>query len=290
MELNFAKCVIIPLFLFLETEVREKLLLLAPQAAEFVIAKIAKYFGIFLGPNARGRSWQNALRKFLKAAMNLKVKHPPLMGLARIYNSDVFPILMYQAQFWEPPKEALELEKHVVMSITSYPYHSVKPEVLHSLDKLQFPLTFNALETSGLAARYRMQCTFIAECEDYKVQIAAAGQSDELSIGGHERLRGWRNEGILTDLMAAREKVLQITELPQELDIYVVRPPTPQKKVTKLLHDAFFTKSAIVTFFLERLRHWFDDADERDAEKYGITFKKLNALCPHTRKRLTLRL
>ena len=103
MELNFAKCVIVQLFLFLEVEVREKLLILAPQAAEFVIAKIAKYLGTYMGPGARERSWANAMRKYLKAAMALQIKHPPLLGLGRIYNSDIFTTLSYQGQFWEPP-------------------------------------------------------------------------------------------------------------------------------------------------------------------------------------------
>ena len=127
MGLNIVKCTLVPLFAFLLDDLRERIGEAAPLAAQFVIAKIAKYLGTHLGPGAKKVSWKRCLAKYLKQAMILKAKRPPLIPLAKLYNSDIFSILMYQGQFWEPPGEALKMEKYVLMSILGFPFHSILP-------------------------------------------------------------------------------------------------------------------------------------------------------------------
>ena len=83
MELNLHKCVLVPLFVFVMEVIRKRLAEEIPGAANFIVAKVARYLGVWLEPNAKRLSWEGTLKKYVRAAMVLKTKHPPLMGLAK---------------------------------------------------------------------------------------------------------------------------------------------------------------------------------------------------------------
>ena len=60
-----------------------------PGAAAFLIATFAKYLGVMVGPEADAQAWEEALNKYLSAAMALTCRHPPVLSCARIYNMEM---------------------------------------------------------------------------------------------------------------------------------------------------------------------------------------------------------
>ena len=113
--------------------------------------------------------------------------------------------------------------------------------------------------------RQKFECHLnLTALEDFKVQVAAAQSSDERPSTFSVRLKGWHDEGILTDLCRAKEEAGKICELPMELCCRTHMPEKPQTLATKVLHEGKHTKSEMVKYFSERLSHWFDgDCSER---------------------------
>ena len=233
-------------------------------------------------------SWDGALRKYVRAAMILKTKHPPLMGLAKIYNSDIFSILQYQAQYWEPPENVYKIEGHVLMSILGFPYNSIVPPLLFSLDILGFPIRFFSIKTTSHASRVRMALKFDPDLQDYLVQCAGAQQCDDRLVCGRSTLPGWMEEGIISDLLKAIPEAEKIAKLPNNLSNPSFAPNKPQKPATMLIHKATHTRQLVLEVFMKRILHWEDEADDGFGTLVGMAelvlgnFDKTCNICiPH---------
>ena len=131
------------------------------------MATFAKYLGVMVGPEADTQAREEALNKYLSAAMALKCRHPPILSCARIYNMEILPILSWQAQVRAPNKRALDIEKYVLQSITGYPYTSILAETYQGLDSLHLPCNFRSLYEVSLASRARVWHSVRAELNDF---------------------------------------------------------------------------------------------------------------------------
>ena len=92
-----------------------------------------------------------------------------------------------------------------------------------------------------MAAMIRMSLRFAGFLNDHLVQDAAARGSDDFNIRGLERLKDWHKEGIITDLLIAREQAGTICTLPREATESSHAPKHVQELVTQLLHETFHT-------------------------------------------------
>ena len=148
------------------------------------------------------------------------------------------------------------------MSILGFPYNSIVPPLLFSLDTLGFPVKFSSIKVTSHASRIRMALRFDSELQDYLIQCAGARQCDDRLVSGWSTLPEWHNEGIISDLLKAIPDAQRMAHLPRELRDPGCALGKPQKPATLILHKALHTENQVLEVLRKRVLHWEDEAED----------------------------
>lgn len=131
--------------------------LLLPQAqailGAFRLSYVAKYLGMWVGPEGEQYAWIQASPSFATSVRGLKFQGAPLYACTLIYNTGCLTKLSYVGQCYPPSEDLLRLEKHVLGSVLCTPYRAVPIPVLYRLKLAGLPCQFNSLQEYLWAVR-----------------------------------------------------------------------------------------------------------------------------------------
>ncbi len=187
LALHPGKVVIIPLWKFVEADVRAAVSLAAPRLAAAAIRDYGKLLGIYIGPGADAHQW-TAVREELRArARFLASLGLAWSGVLPLYRSHVLPVAAHVAQMSRIPKHMLRNESSCLAVILKTPYRAVPPAVLLNGKAFGLSLDVPGLGHLGLAATFRAAC---------------ASSAFPLLIAEHRRARASRYSNISPFLRA----------------------------------------------------------------------------------------
>ncbi len=157
LQLNLAKCVIVPLGRFSDYDLAaEKVLVHSPAWQEMQICSSAEYLGFILGPGSPDLQWGNATAKAKRAA-EVWAK----IGCGFFYsllacNIFVFPVLTYIGQLARTGTAVKECSDYVIRKMFVGPGNWLPPDLLQHVKLLGMPTNIRDIETSVFASKVRV--------------------------------------------------------------------------------------------------------------------------------------
>jgi hypothetical protein len=203
--------VIIPLWKFVEAEVRAAVAVAAPGLAQAIIQNFGKLLGIFIGPGADTRQW-SAVREELRSRSRFLAS----LGLAwsgtlPLYRSHVLPVASHLAQMCKMPPVIFSTEASCIAIALKTPYRSVPVGLLRSGRSFGLAYDMPDLRTLGLAATFRA-----AENSGVLGAVVAeqarARKSNLLTLSPF--LRDWTHEGVVGHMQRTFLKIKSSMDLP----------------------------------------------------------------------------
>ena len=224
LKLNLKKTVVIPLY---SSNLNAERLVQSqrdPRIGELKWEYAAKYLGVYVGPEAEGVAWDEALAKF-----SLRSKRWSQLGLGavlgvKMYNTFVQSVLSFLCQFFHPPDKVLTEESSAVRRLLPGPRGWCKvQEILHLKDWHHFPMQPHSLATTSLAAKVRLYYTE----EWFKTnprpldELASVAGSDDIVLDPF--VLRWVRGGIL-------KQILEAVDRAKAAGIAPLKRPTEQKE------------------------------------------------------------
>ena len=157
LRLNVSKSIIIPHNGKGESANRRALGAYAEKWSHMQIAYKAKYLGFILGPKKGESSWKKPVEKLRKRIELWQDMPAGLFWNCRIYNTFLFPVLLFIAQLEPPPQFAIAAADEVMLNMAKGPGNWCCKEDLWSLNEnFGQSCSFNCLEWAGQAAKMRV--------------------------------------------------------------------------------------------------------------------------------------
>ena len=103
LQLNYGKCVFIPLFEYDRQQVQDDLQRMAEPMGDMSISSKGKYLGFTIGPSKGDSSWQGALDKATKRVGDWDWAPLGLFFASQVWNTFVASLFGFVAQLERPP-------------------------------------------------------------------------------------------------------------------------------------------------------------------------------------------
>jgi hypothetical protein len=211
LELHPGKVVIIPLWKYVEAEVRAAVAIAAPRLQGALIQNYGKLLGILIGPGAAPRQWFAVREELRSRSRFLASLGMAWSGTLPLYRSHVLPVASHVAQLCHIPKELFRTEASCLAVILKVPYRAVPIGLLRSGRSFGLSYDLPDLRTLGIAATYRA-----AENSGVLVAVfaehARARRSRNFNISPY--LKGWTHAGVVGHLRETQLKVNASLGLP----------------------------------------------------------------------------
>jgi hypothetical protein len=212
LELHPGKVVVIPLWKFVESEVRAAVAIAAPRLAEALIQDYGKLLGIYIGPGAAPRQWNEVREELRSRARFLASLGMAWSGVLPLYRSHVLPVAGHVAAMCPVPKHMLRNEGSCLAVILKTPYRAVPAELLRSGKAFGLGYDTPDLETLGLASTFRA-ADASATLEQVSAVIGRARVSRYCTLSPF--LREWTRKGVVGHMCDTRAQLLRrFTALP----------------------------------------------------------------------------
>ena len=114
LHLNLPKTVLVPLWPTTPDALRRTLRDDHPFLASIAIAFAAKYLGVWVGPEGAPQAWQEGVAKYRARPRRWAAGFWGMTLMTRIYNTYVFSVLSFVAQFYPPTEDVLETEREAI--------------------------------------------------------------------------------------------------------------------------------------------------------------------------------
>jgi hypothetical protein len=199
LALKDIKCVIVPLWKYNQTSVKNLLMEVLPSWSRFKVEDAALYLGLWIGPGAGHKSWVTALCKFRKQVETVLACRAGIWISCLLYRVFAFSSLGFVAQAKRIPDEAFKAEKKAILKILSGPGNWISLPIAFRMDIIfKMPVAFPSLKVVGLASKVRLAMTVFPNLVEQKQQlekgILANEESSLISLGQHN---WWRNAILL---------------------------------------------------------------------------------------------
>ena len=156
-SLNFKKCIIIPLWTADLAAAAAKIRALLPQSANFRIDLAGELLGVWIGPGAEGRGFDDIHDKVIMRTGMVKQFQLGMWGSIREYNTNVFSCFSHINQFFAPPPNTLILERKLHQRLMGTPSYAATTAMLSGMkDIFHFPTNLHTLLCEGFAAKWRV--------------------------------------------------------------------------------------------------------------------------------------
>jgi hypothetical protein len=210
LHLHIGKTVILPLWEFLEPEVRDQVPARAPLWGGVEITNHAKYLGVFVGPGKGERSWAGPLKKFQTRATEWGKLGLGMLLTLQAYQVYINSVLQFVAQFEDLPEEFDRHERKAVQALFPGPTGWMTPSFLKDSAYWGFPCALVDARSVADAAKAR-----VAYLENHAfggLHVQSRARSLLAETGTNITLRhlgwvqGWAKNSFLCTLDRAREK------------------------------------------------------------------------------------
>jgi hypothetical protein len=194
MKLHPGKVVVIPLWKFVEGEVREAIANVAPRLAAALIQDYGKLLGVFIGPGAPLRQWTSVRQELRVRSRFLASLGLAWSGVLPLFRSHVLPVASHRAQMCPIPTLMFRTEESCMAIVTKTPYRAVPAKLLFQGKAYGLGIDVPDLKTLGQAATFRA-----AEASGVLQEVvrehARARASRDLNISPF--LREWTKAGVV---------------------------------------------------------------------------------------------
>ena len=127
------------------------------------LAMVAKYLGVFVGPEKGTKSWDSPIAKFLKRSAQWGSLGLGLSMSIRAYATYISSVLLFVAQFEALPDNFSKTEAQACRRLFPGPMHWISADVLKQLKQVAFPVELRCVQTCSVAAKSRL-----LRCENLK--------------------------------------------------------------------------------------------------------------------------
>jgi hypothetical protein len=194
LALHPGKIVVIPLWKYVESEVRDAITAAAPRLAAASIRDHGKLLGVIIGPGAEKHQWTAVREELRSRARFLASLGLAWSGVLPLYRSHVLPVAGHIAQMCRLPKHMLRNESSCLAVILKTPYRAVPPLVLRHGKAYGLNSEVVGLQTLCQAATFRAASASCALPQIVLEHIRARG-SRYANISPY--LRAWTKAGVV---------------------------------------------------------------------------------------------
>ena len=226
LQLNISKTVAVPLYQYVEQQVRDDISRVARGWGEISIAHTAKYLGFYVGPGKGQLSWKAPLQKFRDRAKQWGRMGLGFLLTVQAYQIYISSVLQFVLQLEPLPDDFEAEERWAVQSLFPGPTAWMLPRCLKDGRSIHLALPLADVPAIATAAKIRV-CRFENQmCGGLRVRDRARRCSQKLlrCAGSLEHIgwcRQWCRNSFLTHLSEAQDKWRSISRsLPlDELDL-----------------------------------------------------------------------
>ena len=227
------KCVIIPLWLYEAESFRNELAKLVPTWANFAVSDSAKYLGIWMGPGARNRTWDEPMEKYMQRCRNLRGLALGLQATAFQYNMFCTTVLSFVGQVSAVPACVLEKEAYCLQMLTAGPWNVFTCSFLARMEECGFAKGFADIAANNIAAMSRTALYLSASYSKCLQQLKQAQDDDETILV--PALASWHSKALVLQLEGAVKRTTALkTESVHEL-LVLSMPFSPADLLRKRL-------------------------------------------------------
>ncbi len=192
--LHPGKVVVIPLWKFVESDVREAIRAVAPGLAAARIQDHGKLLGVFVGPGAPQRQWSSVRQELRERSRFLASLGMAWSGVMPLFRSHVLPVASHLAQMCPMPASLLRTVESCMAIVLKTPFRAVPGKVLYHAKSFGLGIDVPDLRTLGLAATFRAADASGVLTEVISEHVRARASRDtKLS----PFLREWTNAGVV---------------------------------------------------------------------------------------------
>ena len=156
MEVNMKKTKNIPLWDEPLHDIKERMDLPDyERLPKYTWATSGKYLGFMIGPGSTQESWLAPTTKFTQRLTEWPWPSLGLFLSMRIYNSFIFPTLLFIAQLEHPPDTTIQAENKAQKSLAAGPKGWCRTTDLQHLKDIGAPIEARSLEHNAAAAMLR---------------------------------------------------------------------------------------------------------------------------------------
>ena len=156
LHLNVEKTVVVPLFEYQETDIRNLICRCSPDLGGVKIAAAAKYLGLFVGPGKGTLSWQEPLEKFLDRARTWGKQGIGMLLTIQAYQVYVSSVLQFVLQLEDLPENFAAHERKACQSLLPGPTGWMVPNCLKDAKHVGFPIELADMAAVSIAAKARV--------------------------------------------------------------------------------------------------------------------------------------
>ncbi len=156
LHLNVAETVVVPLFNFVEADVRDMIIEHAPDWGGVRIAAAAKYLGFFVGPGRGSLSWKAPLVKYIERASSWGRLGLGLFITMQAYQVFVSSVLQFVAQLEDVPESFDQCEQQACRALFPGPRRWMVPTCIKDAKYLGLPKELGDLKAIAVAAKARV--------------------------------------------------------------------------------------------------------------------------------------
>jgi len=175
--LGHSKCIIIPLSAPLDydlkTHIANWIKSNIPSWKAFRIDSAGKYLGFMVGPASGASQWTAPCEKYSSRARNIGSVHAPIRISAYMYNVQAVSVLQYIAQFREPPKMLMEMERTALHRVLHFATNALTRNGYLNLFRLGGP-SLRSVECTCRAALFNSSVRFKSTWEAWMIQLRKA--------------------------------------------------------------------------------------------------------------------
>jgi hypothetical protein len=155
LELHPGKVVVIPLWKFVESDVREAIRAVAPSLAAARIQDHGKLLGVLIGPGAPTRQWSSVRQELRARSRFLASLGLAWSGVMPLFRSHILPVASHLAQMCPMPAALYRTEESCTAVVLKTPYRAVPAALLSRGKAFGLGLDLPDLRTLGKAATFR---------------------------------------------------------------------------------------------------------------------------------------
>jgi hypothetical protein len=252
MEINWDKSVAVPLgtcarAAIASTEAR------LPEDLRLRVETSAKYLGVYLGPDARSRSWDGPRKKFLSRLDDFDWRRLGWSMLIKVYNVYLLSTLLYVGQYYEPDAATLAAEDTAIRRIFGGPAGGITLEEAQTLQvNFHFPVAPKNLRHVCDAAKLRLwfwenrQGGGIQAAQSWQ-RIRAAGQQQAYMPDCPHHFLWWHSP-IQRTLIEVVDRLQQQGVTLQTITMQTLRhPPSSLEDVLRIKKNTQRVASRLLT-------------------------------------------
>ena len=183
LSLNARKCVIIPLWHYRRSSVKQLLTEFAPAWRDFCISSYGKYLGFFIGPGAGCILWQGISKSYLEACRHIASLKLLFFARRLAYRSFALSKLVFPSQIYRLPSFFMDTERKGVNLIFKGPGNTAPTVFFHFLKESGvFPVSLSSARTLAFSSRARVALNMHSLWKPCSVSFERARQSNNADL------------------------------------------------------------------------------------------------------------